>query len=143
MSVLFSDAIALHHCLKKCVTAHQNHTEFISVSLRVCRFLALPTQYFRRVPHSPSSPPCRCGHRAVRRCHSAPVSFLLTFLQCLYRFSCRIFDRDHSCRGASFSSSWILCCLVLALRQISFFTLDTRAVTCVRQVPLTTLKEHS
>ena len=32
MSVLCSNAIALHHCLKKCVTAHQNHTEFISVS---------------------------------------------------------------------------------------------------------------
>ena len=32
LSVLFSDAVALHHCLKKCVTAHQNHTEFLSVS---------------------------------------------------------------------------------------------------------------
>ena len=32
LSVLFNDAIALYHCLKKCVTAHQNHTEFHSVS---------------------------------------------------------------------------------------------------------------
>ena len=32
MSVLCSDAIALHHCLKSVLTAHQNHTEFISVS---------------------------------------------------------------------------------------------------------------
>ena len=32
LCVLCSDAIVLHHCLKKCVTAHQNHTEFISVS---------------------------------------------------------------------------------------------------------------
>ena len=32
LRVLFSDAIALHHCLRKCVTAHQSHTDFISVS---------------------------------------------------------------------------------------------------------------
>ena len=33
LSVLFNDAKALHHCLRKvCVTAHQNHTEFHSVS---------------------------------------------------------------------------------------------------------------
>ena len=27
LSVLFNDATALHHCLIRCVTAHQNHTE--------------------------------------------------------------------------------------------------------------------
>ena len=32
LCVLCSDAIALHRCLKKCVTAHQNHTDFISVT---------------------------------------------------------------------------------------------------------------